>query len=147
MARDKKPRTIGDALANPRNARERAFVAKMNALTEAFAKSAMENQAILKAIGATKSPTLIDYDTLNRPDRFLVHINEAISRVLPLRKPQSRPGRRRVKGDEAAFAEVRDLLSRRKDLTDYSACTVVAKEHGLIARNFYKRWLREKKRT
>jgi hypothetical protein len=55
MARDKKPRTIGDALANPRNARERAFVAKMNALAESMAKSMAKIDAAVKA---TKPPPL-----------------------------------------------------------------------------------------
>jgi hypothetical protein len=142
MAPGKRPRTIGDVLANPRNARERAAVAKMNAMAEGFAKQIAKLDAAVKAI---KPPTRLDYDT--PADRFLEHVNELISRIEPVRKPPRPLGRGRVKGDETAFVAVRDLLGRRKDLSDYSACKIVADDRGLNARNFYKRWQRNGKRT
>jgi len=78
----------------------------------------------------------------------------AFALVIEQRRWQNRPlselfpklGARPRKSDVEAFIAVKDLLSR-KDLSDYSACRLVARDLGLPLRPFYKRWLRAKQRA
>jgi hypothetical protein len=130
VARRKRERTIGEALANPRNAEERAFVAEMKALAEQAKKRL--------PLFDIKPPRYVPPD----PARF---IPPGYYKALAGIRPSPKRRRLRSQGEENAFNEVEELLSREK-LTDRAACMRISANHGLSDEAFYRRFMRAKRR-
>lgn len=137
MPRRKRERTIGEALANPRNAQERAAVAKMKALGEQLREGIRQQRA---RIEMANDPT-----RFIRPMPWIPPLADEVS-VEAMSPPPVERHRPRSQLDENAFAAVRERMSRDK-LFPRRACELVAAERGLKFEPFYKRFMRARQRT